>query len=542
VTGVQPIDDALGGLERGRAHVLYGDAETGKSSMAMRFLVEGLRRGESCALVVRYDGSSAVAAMATFGYDCADDLRGGRLVILEFADDIVDRLAHVDDLQPILDELGRFWNDTRPMRIVFDTADFVFSIRFGYGYPLQISALTAWLSQTGAASLLLVDERMADRVVQSFRANAATVMHALTRRTDDGLEYHLAFEKSAVKAPSRRVGLAVGEFSTLEVYDARARTLPLPGSPRRRQAGDRTGQLTIPEDAARIVNEAVSSADLPLPTLSVPPIAKTPQRAGRPRVLVVDEERVACQLVGRALAPEFDIAVEPDGIAGLARLATFDPDLVLLETQLPLVDGFTICRQIREASSVPIVMVSRTHTSPEDRVRSAEAGADHLLVKPFGLRELAVRARQLVARFRGRPIPSGSALGELPADPLVTYDQFVERLVLNASGPPRALVGFRVEPTTAFETGLVVDLVRADLRPEDVMTYEPEERQLVASVPPELAEEVARRLERKIRELTAVEASFWVAAVPKGTAVRVLEEQFERDRRRARDEGLEVTG
>ena len=240
--------------------------------------------------------------------------------------------------------------------------------------------------------------------------------------------------------------------------------------------------------------------------------------------------------------PSATIAIEADGIAGLARLTTFDPDLVLVETSLALVDGFTICRQIRETSSVPVIMITRMHTSPEDRLRSAEAGADHLLVKPFGLRELAVRARQLVSRYRGRPVPAGAGLGELPVDPLVTYDQFVESLVLNASGPPRALVGFRLDVDGPVDAGRIVDVVRAEMRPDDVVTYEPDERQLVTLVPPDLAEEVAERLARKIHDEAGADVAHWVAAVPRGTAVRVLEEQFARERQRAIDEGLEVTG
>jgi CheY-like chemotaxis protein len=184
--------------------------------------------------------------------------------------------------------------------------------------------------------------------------------------------------------------------------------------------------------------------------------------------------------------------------------------------------------------------VTRTHVAAADRIRSAEAGADHLLVKPFSLRELAVRARQLVARYRGRPVPAGGGLGELPGDPLVTYDEFVERLLLSSGGAARALVGCRLAAREAVETGRVVDIVRCELRPEDVMAYEPDERHLVALVSPEAAEELAGHLSRRVRELAGADLTFWVAPVAKGAAVRVLTEQFERERR-AGDRGVEVT-
>lgn len=545
-TGVEPIDSAIGGLETGRAHVLYGDGETGKTTMALRFVVEGLGRGETCAVVTRHTGSSIAASLSALGYD-GDALKTGRLLVFEFMTDIVDRLAHVDELLPLLDELGRLFGAARPQRIVFDTADFIFSIRYGYGFPLQISTFMSWLGQTGAASLLVVEERTSDRIVQSFRANASTVLHTMARRFEDRAEYHIAFEKGLRRAPSRRIALGRTGFSTIEIYDAKARTLQLPPSTRRREQGDRTGQLTMPEEAARLVAEAAASSDVVSETVSAPAPAPAPvapkesSRGGRPRVLLIDEDRVACRLMGRALEPECDVVAEPDGIAGLARLGSFDPDLVVLETGLPIVDGFTICRQIRETSSVPIVMVTRTHTAAEDRIRSAEAGADHLIVKPVSLRELAVRARQLVGRYRGRVVSTSATMAGLPDDPLVTYEQFVERLLVNSGGAARALIGCRLAASDTVETGRLIDAVRGELQPEAVMAYEPDEHHIVALVPPDSAEEQALHLARKVREATGVDLSFWIAAVVKGAAVRVLAEQFERARRPAPGAGMEVS-
>ena len=532
-TGIEPIDSALGGLEAGRVHVLYGEPETGKTTLGLRFAVEGLGRGETCLLVVRHDPEQAVVGMSAFGYDCAADLRSGRLVLLEYQTDIVDRLAHVEGIKPLLDELGRLLGDMRPDRVVFDTADFVFSIQYGYGTPLQISSFTNWLTSSGATSLLLVDERMATRVVQPFRVHATTVLHAMVRRVEGQTEYHLVFEKGSVKAPTRRLGLGASGFVTLEIYDAKARTRSLPPARHHYTARDRTGQLTTPDDAARMVAEAAASVEAESPAAAEAPAAapsppRTAGRSGRPRVLVVDEDPVACRLVARALSPECDLTVEADGIAGLARIGSFDPDLVLLEINLPLVDGFAICRQIREASSVPVVIVAGTHVSAADRVRSAEAGADHFLTKPFSLRELAVRARQLVARYRGQPVPTGSGLGELPADPLVGYDEFLERLVRYAGGEAGVLVGCRIPAKEAAATSQVLDVVRGELRPEDLMAYEPDEHNVVALVSPEGAEELTTQLARKVREQTGQEVVFWAAPVSKGSAVRVLTEQFER--------------
>ena len=114
---------------------------TGQASVVTA--IEGLRRGETCLLVVRYDAEEAIVGMTAFGYDPMPDLRSGRLLVYEYATDLVDRLAHVEGVGPLVDELGWMLGGAKPARVVFDTADFVFSIQLGYGTPLQISALTS---------------------------------------------------------------------------------------------------------------------------------------------------------------------------------------------------------------------------------------------------------------------------------------------------------------------------------------------------------------------------------------------------------------
>lgn len=514
-TGVEPIDEAIGGLERGRVHLLYGELETGKTTMALRFLAEGLARGERCLLVTRNRADETVERFAEAGRPCDADLDAGTLAIFEFAVDLVDLLGRFEDLQPILEELETMTAEHRPDRIVFDTADFVFSIQHGYGHPLQISAFMHFLGATGATSLLVAEERTNERIVQSFRANAPAVMHTILRRFPDRVEHHLAFEKGSIKAPHRRIAyLGAGRFATVEVYDARARTLPLPAyAGRRRSAGDRTGQLSLPEEAAAIVAEAVASSDSG-------PLADRPEggtmspsgsRGGRPRVLLVDADRVTALLAARALEPDCDLAVETDGIAGLTRIGTLDPDVVVVELDMPLVDGFAVCRQIREMSLVPIVAISSSRASEADRMRSAEAGADLFLAKPFGLREFGLRVRQLVARYRGLPPPFAATLPEPIADPLVPFDRVVALLATGAAG--KTLLGCRVGTRSASQTARVVDTVRSEIRPDDVLAYDTATDRLVVLVSPDAASDTAALIARRVRDVVGVMLQVQVAPV-----------------------------
>jgi len=75
-------------------------------------------------------------------------------------------------------------------------------------------------------------------------------------------------------------------------------------------------------------------------------------------------------------------------------------DLVLLEVELPDVDGFGVCRRIREFSAVPIIMVTSRHTE-RDKVTGLACGADDYVVKPYAPSELAARMRAVVKRSRG---------------------------------------------------------------------------------------------------------------------------------------------
>jgi two-component system response regulator RegX3 len=83
--------------------------------------------------------------------------------------------------------------------------------------------------------------------------------------------------------------------------------------------------------------------------------------------------------------------------SGAAALEAAEPDLVLLDLRLPDVDGFTVCRELRTRTEVPIIVVS-ARGEEVDRVVGLELGADDYVVKPFGIRELVARIRAVTRR------------------------------------------------------------------------------------------------------------------------------------------------
>jgi len=118
------------------------------------------------------------------------------------------------------------------------------------------------------------------------------------------------------------------------------------------------------------------------------------------RILVVeDEDAIAEPLVGGLRREGFDVDRAATGAAALEAPAA---DLVLLDLRLPDTDGLDVCRQLRERSDVPIIVVT-ARGEEADRVVGLELGADDYVVKPFGLRELIARIRAVTRRTSARP-------------------------------------------------------------------------------------------------------------------------------------------
>ncbi len=136
------------------------------------------------------------------------------------------------------------------------------------------------------------------------------------------------------------------------------------------------------------------------------------------RILVVDDEEEIRRVVGRALASR-DYAVETaaNGEEALAAVRTFDPDLVVLDLNMPVMDGLTFSRELRTWSQVPVLVLS-VREDEADKVAALDLGADDYLTKPFGVDELLARVRALLRRVgaQGAPPALRFAAGDVEID------------------------------------------------------------------------------------------------------------------------------
>ncbi|QGP93978.1 Sensor histidine kinase RcsC [Neomoorella glycerini] len=119
----------------------------------------------------------------------------------------------------------------------------------------------------------------------------------------------------------------------------------------------------------------------------------------RPKILVVDDEEMNLVLMEAMLAPlGYEVLTAKDGEGALAKVARENPDLILLDVMMPRLDGFTICRMLKDDETtrfIPVIMVTALDQL-EDRVRGLNAGADDFLSKPFNELELTTRVRSLL--------------------------------------------------------------------------------------------------------------------------------------------------
>ncbi|MGM9680540.1 MAG: response regulator transcription factor [Eubacteriales bacterium] len=117
------------------------------------------------------------------------------------------------------------------------------------------------------------------------------------------------------------------------------------------------------------------------------------------KLLVVDDDANICEMVRLYLEKEgYEVKTAADGVEGVNFFKMYEPDLVLLDIMLPRKDGWQVCREIREISTKPIIMVT-AKGEVFDKVLGLELGADDFMVKPFDMKELSARIKAVLRRY-----------------------------------------------------------------------------------------------------------------------------------------------
>jgi len=192
-----------------------------------------------------------------------------------------------------------------------------------------------------------------------------------------------------------------------------------------------------------------------------------------PIILCVDDEPMNLDLLEAMLTPrDFDVLQAEDGRIALETIETHRVDLVLLDIMMPGIDGFEVCRRIKQDErhrNIPIIMLTAL-TSLADRIKGIEAGAEDFISKPFNLGEVLARVKMLlkVKDLNDRLNSAYASMADLTAfgeltirtfDPLyfdfmskidATVNQIVRQSVENIEQPQMMLVGIPFRPSSAF--------------------------------------------------------------------------------------------
>ena len=116
------------------------------------------------------------------------------------------------------------------------------------------------------------------------------------------------------------------------------------------------------------------------------------------KILVVDDEINICEIIRTYFEKEgYEVKTANDGIEGVSYFKMYEPDLVLLDVMMPKKDGWQVCREIREISQKPIIMIT-AKDDVFDKVLGLELGADDFVVKPFDMKELSARIKAVLRR------------------------------------------------------------------------------------------------------------------------------------------------
>jgi DNA-binding response OmpR family regulator len=135
------------------------------------------------------------------------------------------------------------------------------------------------------------------------------------------------------------------------------------------------------------------------------------------KALIVDDDLALADVISFTFRRAgFDVSVAHDGHTAIERWQNDSPDIVILDLNLPKLDGLSVCRQIRTQSDVPIIILT-VRGEEDDIVRGLELGADDYVVKPFSPRQLIARAEAVLRRVGAPPLtPSPLSRGDLIFD------------------------------------------------------------------------------------------------------------------------------
>ena len=181
-------------------------------------------------------------------------------------------------------------------------------------------------------------------------------------------------------------------------------------------------------------------------------------------ILIVDDDSRVTSALRRTLAYEgYNVSVAENGERALALARAKPPELVILDLMLPGINGFEVCRRLREAGEGMAVLMLTARDAVADRVAGLETGADDYLVKPFALEELLARVKALLRRSSTPDVAREIlAFEDLELDTAARQARRAQRLISLSTTEYELLLLFLRNPRNVLTRGLLMDRIWGD--------------------------------------------------------------------------------
>ena len=352
-SGIGPLDARVGGLARGRSHVLSGAPGTGKSIACLEFLNAGLGEGGTVALLTHDDPSDLLAQGEFLGLNLADAFASDRFVLVRYQLDFARRFARAAEPDVAFAELRAMLGAAVPDRIAIDSITPI--IEAGTASGACVSSLLGFLDGLGATSLLTYPGELAsryDRRLESLAQRAAAIFHLASER--DGTT-KLNIQKIRYAAPSTApisfvIRSGVGIVATGDGIGRRA--------------------YDVPEETKR-------------------------------KLIVVSDQSASSTELLDVLGTRFDVAVRPPDRRVVAQMMQLPTGAILLDVRRDSLDeSLELVRELRRGGSkAAIALVTHFVLRASDRARALRAGADDFFAALHS-EEFLLRLEALVQRGR----------------------------------------------------------------------------------------------------------------------------------------------
>jgi DNA-binding response OmpR family regulator/KaiC/GvpD/RAD55 family RecA-like ATPase len=364
LTGFDGLDAISGGLQEKKNYLIYGDIGTGKTTFALQFLYQGLISGENVAMITRRSAPTIFEHGQAFGLDLEPFVRTDQLIIFEYVSKVVENSTRLKDEEQIWRELLAFLGDGTIQRMVFD----------------PITPLLAAPSSSAAIF-------RARSLVHSFSQLEATCLYLFD--TPEGQEY-LGNCKDFVLGVLR-LEAAAGQHNNGKMFLERFAG----------QKG-RANQIDF-EVTPGIGLASVAPAQANGNAAGAAPAAQR-------KVLIIESDSEQRKFLTGLLEKQYNVLQSAEPADGLAKVASEEPDLIILDKEIKGLDGLEICKKLRHNKlNVPIVLVADQTRHAHDRFQMMKAGVDEIMERPIDGRILKLKVQNLLHRYDGSKTRRDSA-------------------------------------------------------------------------------------------------------------------------------------